>query len=124
MPDGEQYYSNELDQLLEVMRTRLSIPGVQDTDEGWFIHLALGCVENYWMRPDGTNEGGGLVNPCMIMVHVEKIQPVEPGMWEVTVRLVFSPDTVVTKQGSLAELARMFQASKPIVSPPVTLAPE
>lgn len=123
MPDSAQYYSNEMDQLADVMRTRLSKHGVPGSDEGKLIHLALGCVENYWMRPEGTNEDGGLVNPCRIMVQVQNIRPVVLGIWEVTARLVYSPDTVVTKQGSLDELVRTFQASKPIISLPVTLAP-
>ena len=125
MPDGGQYYSKELNELLDVMRTRLSKHGVPGSDEGRFIHLALGCVENYWIRPDSTNEASSLVDASrvMVMVQVKNIQPVYPGTWGVTAELVFSPGIFVTKQGSLAELARTFQASKPMVSPPEALAP-
>lgn len=53
------------------MCDRLSRPGVRGTDEGNFIHLALGCVGNYWMGLDGTNKDGDLVDASRSMVVVQ-----------------------------------------------------
>lgn len=111
MPYDGQNYSYEMDNLLCVMRTRLSRPEVQGTDEGNFIHLALGCAKDYWMKPDDTNEGGSLVGASSIMVQVQDIQSVYPGFWKVTARWSFLPGIVVAKQGNLTELAGMFQAN-------------
>jgi hypothetical protein len=122
MPNHDVYCYEDLSYLLDVMHTRLSRPEVGGTDEGHFIQLAMGFGGNYHMvsRADEKYEASPVLS--RVEVRLLDIQLVFPGIWRVTALRLFALGCV-TKQGSLAELAGVFQA-KPAINDTWAPAPE
>jgi hypothetical protein len=109
MPDHDIHCEEDLSYLLHIMHRRLNRPDVGGTDEGYFIQLAMGFGENYHMvsRAGDTYEASPVMS--RVEVRLQDIQLVYPGIWRVTALRLFALGCV-TKQGSLAELAGVFQA--------------
>lgn len=109
MPDHDIHCKEDLGYLVHIMHRRLSRPEVGGTDEGYFIQLAMGLGENYHVVSRTADKYEAPPVMSRVEVRLQDIQLVLPGIWRVTALRLFAPGCV-TKQGSLAELAGVFQA--------------
>jgi hypothetical protein len=97
--ESKRDFDTELQFLLRAMQMRLCFPGVYNSDEGKLIRLAIA-----FDRKSSVNLAGAEVK-CE--GYLRDFWYIMPGMWQ----MEFSPsdgELVVSRRGSLAELAKLI----------------